>query len=126
MNTTTAQPQENQLLVVVFGIVSALLVAGVLTNTTLRFGVSDRVAFFAFVVIGMAICGVGKLGQGAIYGWANPLHLIGYVLGAIGLVLAVLVWFNIAIPYIATERSALLALAGLMLLKVGVAQLYRK
>lgn len=126
MNTATVLPKGNQSLVALFGIVSALLVIGVLTNATIQFGISDRVAFFALVILGLTICGMGKLGQGAVYGWANPLHLAGYVLGTIGLALAVLVWFNVPIPFIASERTAIVVLTMLMLVKVGVAQLYPK
>lgn len=126
MNATTAQPKENQTLVALFGIVATLLIIGVLTNATLQFGIGDRVAFFTLVVIGMAMCGMGKLGQGAVYGWSNPLHLTGYILGTIGLLLAALVLFNVPVPFIATERAALVALTVLMLVKLGVAQMYQR
>ncbi len=126
MITATVQPKENQPLVALFGMLSALLVAGVLANVTPQLGVSDRMAFLALVLLGLAMCATGKLGMGAVYGWAHPLHMAGYVLGTIGLVLAVFVWFNWPIPFIATERAALIAMAVLMLAKVGVAQLYHK
>ncbi len=126
MNTAITQPNEKQPLVALFGLLSVLLVAAVLTNVTLQFGIGDRLAFVSLVVLGLSMCGTGKLGLGVVYGWANPLHLIGYVLGTISLVLAVFVLFGWPIPLIATERAAIVALAVLMLLKVGVAQLYRK
>lgn len=126
MNTATVQPKGIQSLVALFGIVSALLVVGVPANVTIQFGLSDRVAFFALVVLGLTMCGMGKLGLGAVYGWANPLHLAGYVLGTIGLIIAALVWFNVPVPFITGERTAIVVLAMLMLVKVRIAQLYRK
>ncbi len=126
MNTAIAEPKEKQSLVALFGLVSALLVTAVLTNVALQFGISDRIAFIALVILGMAMCGTGKLGLGAALGWANPLHLVGYVLGALGLILTALVLLSVPVPYIATDRAAIIALSILMLVKVGVAQLYRK
>lgn len=126
MNAATAQPTEHQPLVALFGIASAVLVAAVLTNVALQFGIGDRMAFIALVILGLAMCSSGKLGAGAVYGWANPLHLAGYVLGTLGLVFAALVLLGVSIPFIATDRAAIIALAVLMLVKTGVAQLYRK
>ncbi len=126
MNTAMAQPGENRSLVALFGLISALLIAGVLTNVTPQFGISDRIAFIALVILGLAMCGTGKLGLGAVYGWANPLHLAGYVLGAFWLGLAALVVLGVPFPFIATDRAAIIALGALMLVKLGVAQLYHR
>ncbi len=126
MNTAMAQPRENRSLVALFGLISALLVIGVLTNVTVQMGIGDRIAFIGLVILGLAMCGTGKLGLGAVYGWANPLHLVGYVLGALGLILTAFVLLSVPVPYIATDRAAIIALSILMLVKVGVAQLYRK
>ncbi len=126
MNTAMTQPKEKQSLVALFGLISALLVAGVLTNVTLQFGISDRIAFIALVILGLAMCGTGKLGLGVVYGWTNPLHLVGYILGGLGLLLTALILIGVPIPFITTNRAAIIVLSALMLGKVGVAQLYRR
>ncbi len=126
MNAAMTQPKEKQSLVALFGLISALLVAGVLANVTLHFGISDRIAFIGLIILGFAMCGTGKLGLGAVYGWTNPLHLVGYILGALGLLLAAFVLIGVPIPFITTDRAAIIALSVLMLVKVGVAQLYHK
>ena len=117
---------ENRTRIYGFGVLSTLLVAAVLTNTLVNFGLSDRLAFFALVMLGMGMCAMGRLGQGAIYGWANPLHISGYGFGILNLMITAAVLFKIPLPWIADERSAIVALGVLMLVKLGIAQLYRK
>lgn len=105
-------------------LLAALLVAAVLTGFALRLGISDRAAFFALVVIGMALCGMGKLGKGDLYGWWNVRHLLGYALGGPALFLAAAVLFGWQVPGIASERAALVALAVLMLVKTAISWTY--
>jgi hypothetical protein len=122
MNTKTIQ--STRPLAGVVGLVAALLVAGVLTNVTLAMGISDRVAFVALVVVGMTMCALGGIGQAPVHGWGHPISITGYVLGALALLLAAAVLVGVPMPWITTERAALIALTALMLVKVGMAQLY--
>jgi hypothetical protein len=108
----------------VFGLVAAVLVVGVLTNVVLAMGVSDRIAFFALVVVGMTMCALGGISQAPRHGWWHPISITGYVLGALALLLAVAVLLRIPMPWIATERAALMALTVLLLIKVAAAQGY--
>jgi hypothetical protein len=73
----------------VLGIVALLLVLAILTGAagSLPLLASDQVAFYALVVIGIAMCVVGGLGQvPATLGWTHPITLAGTALGVLALV----------------------------------------
>jgi hypothetical protein len=125
MNTAVVQTKKNNGLIALLGFTAALLVVGVLTHANATIGIGDRLAFFALVVIGMTMCSLGGITQAVAHGWWHPLSIVGYIIGTLALLLAAAVWFNIPVPMIATERDALIALAVMMLVKLGVARLYR-
>lgn len=124
MNTTSTELQQKNSTIAVLGVAAALLVVGVLANVSQSIGIGDRVAFWVLFAVGLTMCAMGPLGHGASYGWWNIRHIVGYILGAIILLLGAAVLFNVAVPGIASDRTAMMALAGLMVVKVGVAALY--
>lgn len=126
MNTTPIEFRQKNWTIAILGVAAALLVVGVLANVSQSIGIGDRVAFWVLFVVGMTMCAMGPLGHGASYGWWNARHIVGYILGAIILLLGAAVLFNVPVPGIASDRPAILALAGLMVVKVGVAALYPK
>ena len=124
MTTTTIHTNLNKPLVAVLGFLAGLIVLGVLVNANLALGISDRQAFFALALVGFTMCALGPLGRIAITGYLNPLNITGYLVGAVALLIIAGVAFHLPLPWIATERSALLLLTAVMLVKAGVTALY--
>ena len=108
-------------LLILLGLMSAGVVVGTLTGTRLPLIHSDRSALIALVILGMSMCALGM--QTVTYGWTNPFNLAGTVLGAIALVLAAAVLLGARVPYIGSERAAIIALAAVMAVKVVLAVL---
>lgn len=122
------------------GVAGAVLVYAVLTDRSPPLVGSDRVAFFALAVIGLAMCSLGGIGQTAVpLGWAHPLTLFGSVLGVLALALAGAVAIGrtgflaplgaaigMAPAAVSGERLAVIALGLIMLIKwlVGLTKFF--
>ncbi len=124
MSTTTTSTKSNALPLAFLGLAALLTVAALLTGTHLQIGVSQRAAFLVLAAIGFAMCGLSPLGKGQFYGWANPRHLAGYLIGAALLYLCLTVLFNWPLPGRISLETAFYLLAGGMALKVAIAALY--
>jgi hypothetical protein len=124
MTTAAVHPRSRLFMIGLLGVAAALITVGVLANLHLSLGISDRFAFFALFLVGMTMCALGPLGQGQRYGWGNPRHIVGYVLGVLILVLGAAMLFGLPLPWILDARMALVTLAVLMLIKVGAAAFY--
>ena len=105
----------------VLGIVAALIVVTILGGREFPLVATERQAVLALLVIGVVMCTLGGIGptQSA-YGWTHPIMLAGIVLGILALLVAglTLVGANTTIGLIATDRSALITLTVIMVLKV--------
>jgi hypothetical protein len=78
-----------------------------------------RVDIILLVVIGMTICTQGGIGRVAATGeWSHPLSIIGYILGALILLITLAVFVGWRLPYIQNDQQALLIIAILASLKV--------
>lgn len=121
---TTVVPGIKKIMSLLLGFVALALVASVLIGLNRALGVSDLAAFFVLVLIGLTLCALGKLGEGAMYGWANWRHLAGYLFGGMALLLAAAVLLGWTIPFIASAQAAVLALAAIMFAKTAVAHTY--
>src|ERR1051325_3900148 len=78
-----------------------------------------RVDIILLVIIGMSICTQAGIGRIAATGqWSHPLAIIGYILGGLILLITLAVFVGWKLPYIQTDRQALLAIAILAGLKV--------
>ncbi|MDF2627539.1 MAG: hypothetical protein K0R39_1370 [Symbiobacteriaceae bacterium] len=106
-------------LLILLGLLSAGVVTGTLTGTRLPLIHSDRSALIALVVLGMSMCALGM--QTVTYGWTNPFNLAGTILGALALALAAAVLLGARVPYIGSDRSAMIVLAAVMAVKVVLA-----
>lgn len=124
MNTVTHATSTPSLVNITLGIISAFLVVAVLTGFNRSFGLGARGAFWVLFVIGVTMCALGPLGQGAVLGWWNPRHIIGYILGGVALLLGAAMLFNVSLPLLDSPRLAVLALGVLMAAKIVVAFLY--
>jgi hypothetical protein len=113
-------PVTNPLLILL-GLLSAAVVAAGLTGIRLPLLGSDRAALIALVILGMSMCALGM--QTMTFGWLNPFNVIGMILGALALGLAVAVLMGVRVPYISSDRAAMIALALIMATKALLAVL---
>jgi hypothetical protein len=118
----------------VLEILTAFLVLAVLTNTHLPLIGSDRAAFYALALIGIAVCGLGGIAPTAARrGWVHPIGLVGIALGvvALALIVAVLIGQTAFLNLLGTalygdaapvlgDRVAFIALASVMVVKWAV------
>ena len=121
MATNTATSSANGIITLILGLLAAGLVFMVLTGRDVPIVGNGAGALLALGVIGLAMCTLSGIGptQSAL-GWTHPLTIIGSILGVAALLVVVLPLLGIHLPLIADTRSAVLALAVIMLVKVGL------
>lgn len=91
----------------------------------LSFIFSEKTLLVVLTFVGMAICSAG-IGQVAARGdWAHPLSIVGYVIGALILVIVGAAVFGVNLPLIDSPRAALIALVVLAVAKVALTQVHR-
>ena len=121
-------PTSNYLISAVLGIVALVMVVAVLTGRQLPLISTERGAVLALTVIGIVMCMLGGIGPTqSQYGWTHPFMLVGIVLGALALIVSglTLIGANVSVPLISTDRSALIALSVIIVLKVLMVALQR-
>jgi hypothetical protein len=80
---------------------------------------SLKVNLAILLALGMAICAQGGIGRIAAAGqWSHPLAVVGYLLGAAILILAVGIFFSVDLPFLASQQQAFLLVAALIGVKV--------
>jgi hypothetical protein len=116
MNTATWLNPSN-LIANGLGLVTVLYTLAVLAGTRLPLITSSRTAFYGLAAIGFLMCsvGMGKVATGL--GWSHPISIVGIVLGVAALALVAAVAFGIRLPWITSDRAALIVLAGLIAVK---------
>jgi hypothetical protein len=121
MVTNTATSSANGIITLVLGLMAAGLVFMVLTGRDVPIVGNGAGALLALGVIGIAMCTLGGIGtvQGTL-GWTHPLMIVGSILGVAALLVVVLPLLGVHLPLMADTRSAVLALAVIMLIKVGL------
>ena len=79
---------------------------------------NGRIAMGAVLVLGMAMCtsGIGRVA--AIQQWTHPLAILGYLLGALILVIGLGTIFGWKVPFIQSDTQAILIVAVLVGVKV--------
>jgi peptidoglycan/LPS O-acetylase OafA/YrhL len=115
MNT---QNTHNRLPSLVVGLVTTLWIVTVLAGWHSAFGLSDRAALIVLLVAGITMCTTGMEIQR--FGWKNPFNLLGSAIGVLILLLVVAVFTGLPLPFPNSDRSAFIALAALMALKVSL------
>lgn len=80
---------------------------------------SIRADIIVLLVLGMTICALGGIGRvSATHQWSHPLSIVGYILGALILLIALAVFAGWKLPFIQDDRQALIAIALLVGIKV--------
>lgn len=112
---------------IILGVVAAVIVYAGVTGRTLPLVNDARGALIALLVVGMAMCAMGGISQVGVSGkWASPVAILGYLVGAAILIVAISVFAGWKLPYIAGDREAIIAIAGLMAVKylIGTASYF--
>lgn len=85
--------------------------------------VDDRTAFYALAAAGLLACFLGMAKISMEQGWTNPITLAGMFLGTLALLLVTAVYFGFSVPFITSDRVALVALTVIVGIKVALALL---
>lgn len=105
--------------ILVLAVLAAGLVFVTLKGASLPLLSNLKVNLAMLIVLGMSICTQGGIGRIAASGqWTHPLAIVGYILGASILILAACIFFNIHLPFIASQQQAFLVIAILLGAKV--------
>ena len=101
-----------------------LVVAGYLyalnAGWSLPLSDSPRTAFVAFIVVGLAFCGVGIRHSSETVGFNNPLVMVGMGFGLVNLFIAYTAFTGGQFMFVNDYASATMAIGGMMILKVIV------
>ena len=121
MTTSTVTSSTNGLITLVLGLLAAGLVFMVLTGRDVPIVGNGAGALLALGLIGIAMCTLSGIGTAqATLGWMHPLTIVGSILGVAAVLVVALPLFGVHLPLVAETRSAVLALAVIMLIKVGL------
>jgi hypothetical protein len=117
-NINTMSITSNILIPLVLGLVCASIVYATQAGKTLPLISGPRAALIALLVIGMAACFFGGIGQVGVSGrWASPLAILGYLLGAAILIVMIAAFAGWKLPWVHSETQAVTAVAILMAIK---------
>lgn len=107
------------------GILMLLLIGAVLTGMKIPLLSNHRVIILTLIIVGMAMCALGGIGRvAAVNAWAHPISILGYLIGALLLVVMGAELFGKHVPPITSDRAALLVIAGLMAVKWVLTQIH--
>ncbi len=121
MATNTATSSANGIITLVLGLLAVGLVFMILTGRDVPVVGNGSGALLALGIIGMAMCTLSGIGTvQSTLGWTHPLTIAGSILGVAALLVVALPLLGVHLPLIADTRSAVLALAVIMLVKVGL------
>ncbi len=121
MTTNTMTSPANGIITLVLGLLAAGLVFMVLTGRDVPIVGNGAGALLALDIIGIAMCTLSGIGSvQSTLGWTHPLTIIGSILGVAALLVVVLPLLGVRLPLVADTRSAVLALAVIMLIKVSL------
>jgi hypothetical protein len=121
MTTNTMTSSSSGIISLVLGMLAAGLVFMVLTGRDVPIVGNGAGALVVLGLLGIAMCTMSGIGsvQGTL-GWTHPLTIVGSILGVAALLVIVLPLLGVQLPLISDTRSAVLALAVIMLVKVGL------
>ena len=100
-------------------VLAAAVVFLVMRGTSIPLLSNIKTSLVILLVVGMAMCTQG-IGLFATAGqWTHPLSIVGYLLGAMILILSLNVFFNLRLPIITLPQQAFLAIAILLAAKLA-------
>jgi hypothetical protein len=121
MTTNTVTSPATGILTLVLGLLAAGLVFMVMTERNIPIVGNGAGALLVLGIIGIAMCTLSGIGTvQPTLGWTHPLTIAGSILGVLALLVVALPLFGVHLPLIADTRSAVLTLAVIMLVKVGL------
>jgi len=119
---TITEPSVVTPVILIFAILAFGVIFITLRDVSLPLFSNLKVNLVILLILGIGICSQGGIGRIAATGeWSHPLAIIGYILGATILVLSAIVFFNINLPFLASQQQAFLIVAVLMGVKVLIA-----
>jgi len=98
-----------------------LLALVTLAGVRLPILVNDRTAFYALAAAGFLACSLGMAKIAMEQGWTNPITWTGIILGVLALLLVTAVYFGFSVPFLTSDRDALIALTAIVGVKVALA-----
>lgn len=102
----------------IVGLLAVAVLAIALAGIKVPLLTNVRISLAVFLVLGMAVCASG-IGRVAAAGeWTHPLSIVGYVLGALILVIGIAGALGARLPLIDGPRQALIAVAILSGVKI--------
>jgi len=115
---TTSLPSPVNLKVIILALLIAAVGFVAVTGKKVPVISNTRVAMGVMLLLGMAMCtsGIGRVA--AIQQWTHPLAILGYLLGALNLVIGLGTVFGWKLPYIQNDAQAILIVAVLIGVKV--------
>ena len=126
MKTNAMSTSGTNLTVIALGILATVLVFLVLTGRKIPLLSSDRAALLAFVVIGMLICSNAGIGRVTASGaWWHPFSIIGYLLGAVIIVIGIAALFGKNIPPLTSYHQSFTAVAVIAAVKLVLTTIHR-
>ncbi|HEX6306434.1 MAG TPA: hypothetical protein VFZ76_19700 [Anaerolineales bacterium] len=110
---------------ILLGILAAALVFAVLSGRKVPLISGERAALIVLVVIGMAMCtnGIGRVAASG--AWTHPLSILGYLLGALILVVAGAAILGRPLPLVPGVHQAIIAVSVLGVLKLVFSIVHR-
>jgi nucleoside recognition membrane protein YjiH len=115
---TVALPSVLSPSVVVMGLLAAAVLVVLLTGVKVPLLSNLRISLVVVVVLGMAMCASGIGRMAAANQWGHPLSIVGYLLGALILIVAAAAFFGLKLPFIVGDRQALVTIGILIAAKV--------
>lgn len=126
MKTNTLSTGGANLTVIALGILATVLVFLVLTGRKVPLLSTDRSALLALVLIGMFMCSQGGIGRVAASGaWWHPFSIIGYLLGAVIIVIGIAALFGKNIPPLTSYYQSFTAVAAIAAIKLVLTTVHR-
>ena len=115
---TSSVPSPISLSVIVLAVLFAAVVFIAVTGKKVPVISNTRVAMIVLLLLGMAMCtsGIGRVA--AIQQWMHPLSILGYLLGALILVIGLATTFGLKLPYIQSDIQAIVWVTVLVGAKV--------
>jgi hypothetical protein len=104
---TSSVPSPLCLSVIVLAVLFAAVVFVAVTGKKVPIISNTRVAMVALLILGMAMCSTGIGRVSAIHQWTHPLSILGYLLGALILVIGLATTFGLKLPYIQNDVQAI-------------------